>query len=106
MVVTHQEVFLNYSDGIKMKNFQIIKVNEDSSIKVEYFKTDYVDIPNPDGLKGFDLMAFISNTVVELQRESDFLDPESGVLETLEINIGEVEPTEIPKPENPDAKEW
>lgn len=89
-----------------MKNFQIIKVNEDSSIKVEYFKTDYVDIPNPDGLKGFDLMAFISNTVVELQRESDFLDPESGVLETLEINIGEVEPVEIPKPENPDAKEW
>ena len=71
-----------------MKNFQIIKINEDSSIKVEYLKTDYTDIPNPDGLKGEDLFAHITNIISEFQRESDFLNPEPNVLETLEINTG------------------
>jgi len=83
-----------------MKNFQIIKINEDSSIKVEYLKTDYVDIPNPDNLKGFDLLTYITNNVDEFQRESDFLDPESGTLETLEITSIEPELLEIPNPEN------
>jgi hypothetical protein len=71
-----------------MKNFQIIKINEDSSIKVEYLKTDYTDIPNPDGLKGEDLFVHITNIISEFQRESDFLNPEPNVLETLEINTG------------------
>ena len=83
-----------------MKNFQIIKINEDSSIKVEYLKTDYVDIPNPDNLKGLDLLTYITNNVDEFQRESDFLDPEPGTLETLEITSIEPELLEIPNPEN------
>ena len=83
-----------------MKNFQIIKINEDSSIKVEYLKTDYVDIPNPDNLKGLDLLTYITNNVDEFQRESDFLDPEPGTLETLEITLIEPELLEISNPEN------
>jgi len=83
-----------------MKNFQIIKINEDSSIKVEYLKTDYVDIPNPDNLKGLDILTYITNNVDEFQRESDFLDPEPGTLETLEITSIEPELLEIPNPEN------
>jgi len=70
-----------------MKNFQIIKINDDSSIKVEYLKTDYIDIPNPDNLKGDDLVAHITTKVFETEGASDFLDPESGVLELLEINM-------------------
>jgi hypothetical protein len=70
-----------------MKNFQIIKINDDSSIKVEYLKTDYIDIPNPDNLKGDDLVAHITTKVFETEVASDFLDPESGVLELLEINM-------------------
>jgi len=76
-----------------MKNFQIIKINEDSSIKVEYLKTDYTDIPNPDGLKGVDLLLHITNIISEFQLKSDFLDPEPGILETLEIDFGK--PTEV-----------
>ena len=76
-----------------MKNFQIIKINEDSSIKVEYLKTDYTDIPNPNGLKGLDLFLHINNIISEFQLKSDFLDPVPGILETLEINFGE--PTEV-----------
>lgn len=70
-----------------MKNFQIIKINDDSSIKVEYLKTDYIDISNPDNLKGDDLVAYITTKVLECEIASDFLDPESGVLELLEINM-------------------
>lgn len=83
-----------------MKNFQIIKINEDSSIKVEYLKTDYVDITNPDNLKGLDLLTHITNSIDEFQRESDFLDPEPGTLETLEITEIEPESFEITQPEN------
>ena len=79
-----------------MKNFQIIKINEDSSIKVEYLKTDYTDIPNPNGLKGEDLFAHITNIISEFQRESDFLDPEPNVLETLEIYPGDYVKSAVP----------
>lgn len=72
-----------------MKNFQVIKINEDSTIKVEYLKTDYIDIPNPNNLKGLDLIEHITNSILEFKKESDFLDPEPNVLELLEINIDE-----------------
>ena len=78
-----------------MKNFQIIKINEDSSIKVEYLKTNYIDITNPGNLKGLDLLTHITNTIDEFQRESDFLDPEPGTLETLELIPVESGPTQI-----------
>jgi hypothetical protein len=71
-----------------MKNFQIIKINEDSSIKVEFLKTDYIDIPNPDNLKGLDLLSYITIKVADAEVASDFLDAEPNVLETLEINVG------------------
>jgi hypothetical protein len=82
-----------------MKNFQIIKINEDSSIKVEYLKTDYTDIPNPDGLKGEDLFVHITNIISEFQRESDFLNPEPDVLTTLEIYPDEYAKSPIFVPE-------
>ena len=68
-----------------MKNFQIIKINEDSSIKVEYLKTDYINIPNPDVLKGLDLILHITNSINEFQRNAGFFNPEPDILEKLEI---------------------
>jgi hypothetical protein len=68
-----------------MKNFQIIKINEDSSIKVEYLKTDYINIPNPDGLKGLDLILHIANSINEFQRDVGFFNPEPDILKKLEI---------------------
>ena len=68
-----------------MQNIQYIKVNEDSSIKVEYLKTYYVDIPNPDNLKGDALVAYIGGKISEISAEEDFLDPEDGILDQLEI---------------------
>jgi hypothetical protein len=56
---------------------------------VEYLKTDYTDIPNPDGLKGEDLFVYITNIISEFQRESDFLNPDPDILTTLEIYPGD-----------------
>ena len=44
-----------------MNDFQFIKVNEDSTIKVEYRTTNYTNISNPDGLTGQELIAFVSD---------------------------------------------
>ena len=68
-----------------MLNVQYIKVNEDSSIKVEYLKTEYVDIPNPENLKGQELVAHIVEKINEISAEADFLEPDEDILEQLEI---------------------
>jgi hypothetical protein len=85
------------------RNYQIIKVNDDSSIKVEYLKINYMDISNPDNLKGDDLLNHIAAKVLETEIDSDFLDPELGVMEALEINNAPPEESymEIPEPVDP-----
>lgn len=86
-----------------MKNIQFIKVNEDSSIKVEYKRTEYIDIPNPDNLKGLDLIAYVTEKIVEAEARDDFLDPEEGILDALEISQEEVVSVEL---ELPELRRW
>jgi hypothetical protein len=68
-----------------MNDFQFIKVNEDSTIKVEYKTTNYTNISNPDNLTGQELIAFVFEKVTELSANDIFIDPEPGILETLGI---------------------
>jgi hypothetical protein len=68
-----------------MNDFQFIKVNEDSTIKVEYRTTKYTDISNPDGLTGQELVALVTEKIIELSAEDDFIDPEDDILVTLGI---------------------
>ena len=68
-----------------MNNFQFIKVNEDSTIKVEYRTTNYTNISNPDGLTGQELIAFVSEKITELSTDDVFINPESDILLTLGI---------------------
>ena len=68
-----------------MNDFQFIKVNEDSTIKVEYRTTNYTNISNPDGLTGQELIAFVSEKITELSADDVIVDPENGILITLGI---------------------
>jgi len=68
-----------------MNDFQFIKVNEDSTIKVEYKTTNYTYISNPDGLTGQELIAFVSEKITELSADEVFINPESDILLTLGI---------------------
>jgi hypothetical protein len=68
-----------------MNDFQFIKVNEDSTIKVEYKTTNYTNISNPDGLTGQELIAFVSEKITELSADEVFINPESDILLTLGI---------------------
>ena len=56
-----------------MNDFQFIKVNEDSTIKVEYKTTNYTNISNPDGLTGQELIAFVSEKITELSADEVFI---------------------------------
>ena len=86
-----------------MKNIQFIKVNDDSTITVEYKKTAYIDIPNPDDLKGLDLIAYVTEKIVEIEAKDDFLEPEEDILEQLEISEEEVVPVDL---ELPELRKW
>jgi hypothetical protein len=86
-----------------MKNIQFIKVNDDSTITVEYKKTTYIDIPNPDNLKGLDLIAYVTEKIVDVEKNDDFLDPEQGILDQLEITQDEVIPVDL---ELPELRKW
>ena len=86
-----------------MKNIQFIKVNGDSTITVEYKKTAYIDIPNPDDLKGLDLIAYVTEKIVDIEKTDDFLEPEDGILEQLEISQEEVVPVDL---ELPELRKW
>ena len=86
-----------------MNDFQFIKVNEDSTIKVEYRTTNYTNISNPDGLTGQELIAFVFKKVNELSADDVFINPEPGILETLgvqqtipEMTIMEIVETVLP----------
>jgi hypothetical protein len=68
-----------------MNDFQFIKVNEDSTIKVEYRTTNYTNISNPDGLTGQELIAFVSEKITELSADDVIIDPENDILITLGI---------------------
>ena len=68
-----------------MNDFQFIKVNEDSTIKVEYRTTNYTNISNPDGLTGQELIAFVSEKIIELSADDVIINPENGILITLGI---------------------
>ena len=68
-----------------MNDFQFIKVNEDSTIKVEYRTTNYTNISNPDGLTGQELIAFVSEKITELSADDVIINPESDILLTLGI---------------------
>ena len=89
-----------------MNDFQFIKVNEDSTIKVEYRTTNYTNISNPDGLTGQELIAFVSEKITELSADDVFINPESDILLTLgiqqtipEMNIMEIVETVLPTTE-------
>jgi len=89
-----------------MNDFQFIKVNEDSTIKVEYRTTNYTNISNPDGLTGQELIAFVSEKLTELSADDVFINPESDILLTLgiqqtipEMNIMEIVETVLPTTE-------
>jgi hypothetical protein len=68
-----------------MNDFQFIKVNEDSTIKVEYRTTNYTNISNPDGLTGQELIAFVSEKIIELSADDVIINPENDILITLGI---------------------
>ena len=68
-----------------MNDFQFIKVNEDSTIKVEYKTTNYINISNPDGLTGQELIGFVSEKITELSADDVIINPENGILITLGI---------------------
>lgn len=68
-----------------MNDFQFIKVNEDSTIKVEYRTTNYTNISNPDGLTGHELITFVSEKITELSADDVIIDPENDILITLGI---------------------
>jgi hypothetical protein len=68
-----------------MNDFQFIKVNEDSTIKVEYRTTNYTNISNPDGLTGQELIAFVSEKITELSADDVIINPENDILITLGI---------------------
>ena len=89
-----------------MNDFQFIKVNEDSTIKVEYRTTNYTNISNPDGLTGQELIAFVSEKITELSADDVFINPESDILLTLgiqqtipEMTIMEIVETVLPTTE-------
>ena len=89
-----------------MNDFQFIKVNEDSTIKVEYRTTNYTNISNPDGLTGQELIAFVSEKITELSADDVFINPEIDILKTLgieqtipEMNIMEIVETVLPTTE-------
>ena len=86
-----------------MKNIQFIKVNDDSTITVEYKKTTYIDIPNPDNLKGLDLIVYVTEKIVDMEKNDDFLEPETGILEQLEISQDEVVTVDL---ELPELRKW
>jgi hypothetical protein len=86
-----------------MNDFQFIKVNEDSTIKVEYRTTNYTNISNPDGLTGQELIAFVSEKITELSADDVFINPEIDILKTLgiehtipEMTIMEIVETVLP----------
>jgi hypothetical protein len=89
-----------------MNDVQFIKINEDSSIKVEYKRTQYIDIPNPDNLKGVDLIAYVTEKIIEAEARDDFIDPEEGILEELEILQTASGPVLIETPGAADLKKW
>lgn len=68
-----------------MNDIQFIKVNENSTITVEYQTTRYVDIANPDNLTGQELIAHVTQKISELSAEEDYLEPDEGILVTLGI---------------------
>jgi len=68
-----------------MNDFQFIKVNEDSTIKVEYRTKNYTNISNPDGLTGQELIAFVSEKIIELSADDVIINPENDILITLGI---------------------
>ena len=68
-----------------MNDFQFIKVNEDSTIKVEYKTTNYTNISNPNGLTGQELVAFVSEKITELSANDVFINVEADILLTLGI---------------------
>ena len=68
-----------------MNDFQFIKVNEDSTIKVEYKTTNYINISNPDDLTGQELIGFVSEKITELSADDVIVDPENDILITLGI---------------------
>ena len=89
-----------------MNDFQFIKVNEDSTIKVEYKTTNYTNISNPDGLTGQELIAFVSEKITELSADDVFINPEIDILKTLgieqtipEMTIMEIVETVLPTTE-------
>ena len=89
-----------------MNDFQFIKVNEDSTIKVEYRTTNYTNISNPDGLTGQELIAFVSEKITELSADDVFINPEIDILKTLgieqtipEMTIMEIVETVLPTTE-------
>lgn len=89
-----------------MNDFQFIKINADSSIKMEYKRTEHVDIPNPDNLKGKDLFDYVSVKIAELQSQDVFFDLEEDILEKLEL-IDTTSPSGIvATPGIEDLKTW
>ena len=89
-----------------MNDFQFIKVNEDSTIKVEYKTTNYTNISNPNGLTGQELVAFVSEKITELSADDVFINPEIDILKTLgieqtipEMTIMEIVETVLPTTE-------
>ena len=68
-----------------MNDIQFITVNEDSTIKVEYKTTKYVDIPNPSNLTGQELVTYVTQKINELSAGDDYLNPDEGIMVTLGI---------------------
>ena len=86
-----------------MNDFQFIKVNEDSTIKVEYKTTNYTNISNPDNLTGQELIAFVSEKITELSANDVYINAEADILLTLgieqtipEMTIMEIVETVLP----------
>ena len=89
-----------------MNDIQFIKINEDSSIKVEYRRTEYIDIPNPNNLKGVNLIAYVTEKIIEAEAQDDFINPEEGILEELEILQTASGPVLIETPGSADLNKW
>jgi len=68
-----------------MNDFQFITVNQDSTIKVEYKATKYVDIPNTNNLTGQELVTYVTQKITELSAGDDYLNPDEGIMVTLGI---------------------
>ena len=89
-----------------MNDIQFIKVNANSSITVEYKKTEYIDIPNPDNLKGVELIAYVREKIIEADARDNFLDPEEDILEQLEITQTAPTSVVIETPGAADLRKW